>query len=363
MCISDRQSSTVSSSSTLSSDSSHDTPYSVEQVKKLEAGRPFVLSSLQLFTLGVLLAAVTTAFSLEFPFIVTPEAATKTYHRAFYDYQKETSLFDNTPWTYGTDYLLFAIMAFFAFFCLFSDFGNPHSIALRLRSAGLLFCYMISVLAGAWSHQHFLTVESRNTSKFRILWTICVGTVTAACGFMGACGSELARNFALDDRLRNNRSGSLGQYAVLPLVPESFWIGYGGYCTVYCAYGGISYQRPACDIFLAGTVQTWPTFYLLAVLALRKWHDTNKSAQSPCGTNEGSNAVTSMYRLMCYIGFLLNAPLFPMYPLLVQYTDWTLGSINTLLHSWLLVAWSIQGICLRRFCKAMGSSTVREHSS
>lgn len=53
---------------------------------------------------------------------------------------------------------------------------------------------------------------------------------------------------------------------------------------------------------------------------------------------------------MYYIGFIGNAPLLPLYPLLVQYTDWTLASINTLLHSWLLVMWGMQGLSLWHVC-------------
>jgi hypothetical protein len=58
-------------------------------------------------------------------------------------------------------------------------------------------------------------------------------------------------------------------------------------------------------------------------------------------------------RITGVLGFILNAPLLPMYPLLVQYTSWSTASINTLLHAWLLVAWGMQGLALRRVEKAL----------
>jgi hypothetical protein len=58
-------------------------------------------------------------------------------------------------------------------------------------------------------------------------------------------------------------------------------------------------------------------------------------------------------RIVGVMGFILNAPLLPMYPLLVQYTNWSTASINTLLHTWLLVAWGLQGIALRRVEQAL----------
>ena len=47
-------------------------------------------------------------FSLALPFVLAPggTAAQETYHWAWYRYDAELSHFDNTIWTYGTDYLL-----------------------------------------------------------------------------------------------------------------------------------------------------------------------------------------------------------------------------------------------------------------
>ena len=98
-----------------------------------------------------------------------------------------------------------------------------------------------------------------------------------------------------------------------------------------CALGYISFKRPACDIFIAGITQAPSTFYCLGALGLRKWGEEidskKKRDESPIGL------VRLPYRLMFYVGFIGNAPLLPMYPLLVQYSGMSLAGINTLLHT------------------------------
>jgi hypothetical protein len=59
------------------------------------------------------------------------------------------------------------------------------------------------------------------------------------------------------------------------------------------------------------------------------------------------------YKIMYCVGFIGNAPLLPMYPLLVQYTQMTLAGINTLLHSWLMIMWGMQGLSLWHLCKVV----------
>ena len=108
-----------------------------------------------------------------------------------------------------------------------------------------------------------------------------------------------------------------------------FWPIYGTYMAATCALGYISFKRPACDIFIAGITQAPSTFYCLGALGLRKWGEEKKKKrdESPIGL------VRLPYRLMFYIGFIGNAPLLPMYPLLVQYSGMSLAGINTLLHT------------------------------
>jgi hypothetical protein len=270
---------------------------------------------------GIAVAFGTVLFSQWFPFILTPEAASKTYLPAFWEYDPTLSHFDNSAWTYGTDYVLMVVMALLSYSCLTAS-TSPETRSLRFRSAGLLMCYAISVAAGGWSHQHFTTLESRNTLRFRVLWTVCVGTVTAAGGFMGSCASEVSSRFA-----------------VFPRVPEALWFGFGVGTTLVCVLGGLSYQRPACDIFVAGTTQSPPTFFLMAVVG--------------CTMTREKCPISFAYKVVCLAGFIANAPLLPMYSLLVQYTDWSLAAVNTLLHCWLMVAWTKQALSLRHFITAI----------
>ena len=151
--------------------------------------------------------------------------------------------------------------------------------------------------------------------------------------------------------------------------------------TVACALGYISFKRPACDIFIAGITQFLPTFYCMAALGLRKW-PSKRSNESPIGL------VKVSYRIMYYVGFIGNAPLLPMYPMLVQYSGMSLAGVNTLLHSCkylhrsfplyisycasdnrltfgicsganftpgLMVMWGLQGISLLHLCRAMST--------
>lgn len=248
------------------------------------------------------------AFALFLPHVMTPQAAKEIYIPAFYSYHPLHHHFDNTIWTYGTDYGLFVVMSVLAYWCLTAQSG---AMGLQRRAAGLLICYALSVLAGGLAHQFYTTIESRNSMAFRILWTVCVGTVTAAGGFMGSSGSQVARHY--------------GGKA----VPEWFWVGFGTFTTAVCAGGFISFQRPACDIFVAGITQVPPTAYMMG---LGFWVLKNK--------------VSEYYRWQCIVAFILNAPLLPMYSMMVHETDFSLATINTLLHSWLLVAWGNQALAL-----------------
>lgn len=273
------------------------------------------------FLLGCLGAGLVVLFSLWFPFRLAPEAATKTYLMASYQYNHDDSHFDNTIWTYGTDYFLGA--ALFAL-SLTIPLAPPAFVKVGKLTRSLLLSYVASVIAGGLAHQYFLTVESRNTQTFRVLWTVCVGTVALATGFMGAIATELLRY-------------SNSSFNLLPVVPGSLWVGFASCVTAMVAAGCFSYQRPACDIFIVGITQFPSTFYMVPALMFEDRADWR-------------------LRMMGIFGFLLNAPLLPLYPILVQYTDWSLSSINTLLHCWLLVAWSMQGISLRAVGKAWAAT-------
>jgi hypothetical protein len=126
--------------------------------------------------------------------------------------------------------------------------------------------------------------------------------------------------------------GKLQRCWTLPIIPESFWIAYAICVTAIVVAGGFSFQRPACDIFFVGITQFPSTFFIMLILyaGLQKYGSIHPGV-----------------RAWGCVGFILNAPLLPLYPLLVQYTDWSLGFINTLLHTWLLIAWTSQGLALR----------------
>jgi hypothetical protein len=119
-----------------------------------------------------------------------------------------------------------------------------------------------------------------------------------------------------------------------------------------CALGYMSFKRPACDIFIAGITQFPTTFYCLLALGLRKW----PTSSSPSSNEEKSSPIGHVrlpYRIMFYIGFIGNAPLLPMYPVLVQYSGMSLAGINTLLHFWLMIMWGMQGISLLHLSNAI----------
>jgi hypothetical protein len=56
--------------------------------------------------------------------------------------------------------------------------------------------------------------------------------------------------------------------------------------------------------------------------------------------------VSEYHRWQCIVAFILNAPLLPMYSILVHETNFSLATINTILHSWLLVTWGNQALAL-----------------
>ena len=161
---------------------------------------------------------------------------------------------------------------------------------------------------------------------------------------MGLIGREVQRHFGVSN--------------AVPMGPWWFWPAYGCYMALTCGLGYISFKRPACDIFIAGCTQFPSTFYCLGALGIRKWPQQNNKKVA-VGKESSIELVSPMYRAMYYVGFISNAPLLPMYPILVQYTDMTLGGVNTFLHTWLLLAWGMQGISLVHLCKAVSKGERR----
>jgi len=283
--------------------------------------------------LGVVTGVITTGFSMWLPFVLFPAAANKTYILALYEYDPSESLFDNTAWTYGTDAGLGCLMSLLSCLIWFSD-KTVASRTVRRWSIGLLLCYVVSVVCGAIAHFFYTNLEDRNTWHFRCLWTVCVSTVCLPSSLMGCIGSELVRKFK-----PSNESTS-----TLPVMPEAFWMALGFTTTLICAAGYFSYQRPACDIFIAGITQFPSSFYLGLV---QIWHLRNNPY------------VHRRWRYIGGLSFVSNAPLLPLYPVLVQYTDWSLASVNTFLHCWLCVSWTAQALCMVHCGKAVGDAVER----
>jgi len=275
----------------------------------------------------------------------TSNAAEKTYIRASYEYDNDNTWFDNTILTWGTDYAIAVLMAFSALKCYLATSSQRGmrneraSSSLRNRSCALLLCYAVSVMAGGISHQFFTTIDSLNTTTFRILWTICVGAVTTAAGPMGMIGSEICW------RLNANTDESKVRFRV-PVIPDYLWYVYGGYFTILCILGEISYKRPACDIFVAGISQFVPTAYNVAVLLSIRWEDACAIESISKVSDFVSGSVKLFYRILFYVGFIGNSPLLPAYPLLVQYTELPLGVVNAMLHLNLTLSWGMQALCL-----------------
>ena len=274
--------------------------------------------------LGLAVGILLCVFAVTFPLWLFPAAAIPTYVPASYLYQANVSHFDNTVWTYGTDYLIAVAMVFQI--RKFPATTTTSSSILSWRSRALLASYACSVTFGGLCHQGYTTLASRNTWHFRLLWTLCVGSVTAGVAALGSVATELVRY------------DEVVGLAWLPAVPAWCWVGTGITTTAACAAGMFSYQRPACDIFVAGVAQSIPIFYLLAQLA------------------RGLPTYVALDRTTRYRGivaFIMMSATLPTYPLAVQYTDWTLGTVNALLHVWLCVAWSLQGMTLRRIVEVI----------
>lgn len=306
------------------------------------------------------LTYVSKEFSVFLP-VFQSKAGANTFLSTAFKYDEDT-YFDNSIWTYGTDYALCAIMSYAAYQCLnvspvrtYSSngmeernelFDTTKSQPLRIKSACLFLSYAISVLAGGYAHQSFTGgVDDLNTIHFRICWTICVGAVSAAGGLMGACGSEIYKRF----HIHGNPGRSRFRFFY---VHDFLWIVYGGYLTWVCVQGGLSYKRPACDIFVAGTSQFFPTVYCVLTVLSINWNDAKPHLEGDCNIQGDGDRISRKYRYMFYLGFFLNAPLLPTYPLYVQYTSLSLGIVNTIMHTNLLVAWGLQALSLRHFCES-----------
>lgn len=279
-------------------------------------------------------------FSCIFPHVLWSKSYLY-YIPANWQYDEVNTVFDDSMWTWGTDYILAIFMALGSWRCFFGCTRKSRIILSDAPCAAsiLLFLYCISVLSGGIAHQHYHTVESLNTSSFRILWFICVGTVAFAGGPMGAIGSSLAKAF---------KHMNVDSYFNIPILPNIFWFGWGIIMAAFCFKGDMSYKRPPCDIFIAGTTQVFPSAYCIAVLLSHKWNFQNTRSNVDNIAQNFLNKVTPVHRFLYTICWVLNAPLLPAYPHLLH-LQMPECLINTMLHSNLFIAWSLQSYTVRRF--------------
>ena len=111
------------------------------------------------------------------------------------------------------------------------------------------------------------------------------------------------------------------------------WYFYGIVLTIILSLGYMSLKRPACDILIAGTTQTFPTIYF-----------TWQVYRYYCSINHSNIAKDDFFALLTFVllAFFLNAPLMPFYPIMCNILQWPLYVMNTILHSWLTITWTSQ---------------------
>lgn len=254
-------------------------------------------------------------------------------------YAYTSKVFDNTALTYATDWAVAGLMTF----GVMSIVRTARPSALRTRAVAMFVLYAISVLFGAQGHKDYTSLELMNSKAFRVIWSVCVGAVTAAGGVQGAIATEIL----IGTPAGVKPTVKLGPLPFRPL-PEWFWVAYSCTFTTIVFFGGISMQRPAADIFIAGFTQAPPAVYI-TLCSLVNAKRAPLVSRGVCA--------------LLMASFFLNAPLIFAYPIVLRYTNLSLGVINASLHAWLALAWGLQCAALRLYCIAlagpMGNHDIR----
>lgn len=314
--------------------------------QKLNSGtlhNPFNLYDMVCITVLPFICYSALQFAHLFPHILWSKA--KLYYiSAQWKYDNINTLFDNSIGTWGTDYFLAVVMGYGAWKCFLCR-KSRYTDGLRYTSSILFFLYFLSVLSGGIAHQHF-KVNELDTVLFRVLWYICVVTVAMAGGAMGAVGSKLCK--ALTDM-------GVESYFHVFIVPDVFWYGWSAILAYFCAIGELSYHRPACDIFIAGTTQILPTCYCILAIISRKWDQEKKKDME---LQLFLKDITPLHRALFCVSWLLNCPLLPAYPLLLH-QELPEGLINSMLHFNLFCAWGLQCYTVHRFSLAFANAEKR----
>lgn len=300
--------------------------------------------------LALIVAAGSLFFSRSFAAFMNTSVVDLYIHASF-SYDAVETHFDNTAWTYVTDYMVFLWMMY-GFVCLLSlgrkitgkSYRERRLRKISFTAAGLILSYAISVFCGGTAHYLCVSWEMLNTTLFRALWTTTVGLVTFAGGLIGLVGTELAH-------IVSTMSCETQNFKVI-IVPRRFWLLYGIGLTYVVYSGGMSYKRPVCDIFIAGCTQIIPTVYSALVVLSQNWDESKISMPMPFGFGTKN-------RIEFFVGFFLNAPMMPAYSPLLD-SGLTLGTINTILHFGLSLAWGMQFRSIHSF---VSSNMVQLHKT
>jgi len=368
------------------------TSWSLDKKKGDSCSVPHLGRTLRSLGLGALTGIGSWQFALAFPFWITPKAAGSTYIPAQFDYKADLeSLFCQSPWTIYTDYALGAVMTLLALgihksapvqkqmWTLYSKppivgYSYNRSPELRkLKHLGttLMICYAVQFTVAGVLHQFYGSLDQRNTLLFRVCWTIVVTMVSASGGVIGAIASELVRY-----QLRISR------------VPgDLFWIGYTVLVVGVTFAGLISYQRPAADTFIAGTSQALSTFFVIGAVLflggnplLRLWGGDTPAAGGGGAVAQKAAAAAKHDdddddddddygielgipdKVRCVLGFLMNSLLLPGYALTLYLTDTPVHVINTVMHSWLCLCYTLQGLSLSKIVKLASAGEAQKQT-
>lgn len=242
--------------------------------------------------------------------------------------------FDNTAWTYGTDYAITAV-TFYLASLMWMEWRRWDT--LRACSIGIMLLDGTSTLIGGAAHHVYSGIATDlNSTTFRVTWTVVVGLTAVTGSVIGYLASSILWRCDFSHPFTRLCSGP-------------FWASWGVTLALANTGGMFSHARPACDIFIAGAAQAFPTFYLcFAVFYCFIFH-------------RGKYKVSPHTPIILITALLNNAPLLFLFPHLVR--TFSLGVTNAILHSFLFVSWAGQGWALRLLLPAIPPANTGKLSS
>ncbi|CAD7945641.1 unnamed protein product [Amoebophrya sp. A25] len=229
--------------------------------------------------------------------------------RARWHYTHGKTFFDNTIWTWGSDYLLTVITWYCGIRLITksaedswrikwiwpSSGGSGDTLvnyadrypSVRLLLASTVFLNGMATLSGALAHQHFTPEDLVDGPPlvFRFLWTICLSSVAFSGWTSAVIGYEVAVvSFA-------NRRPLLAK--MFGAFSPGCWLWYTLIGASAAAYGEYSCSRPAADIFLVGVTVSMPQLYLILVTIAVAIDNTRTSVTHSTRTIEDPTSVES----------------------------------------------------------------------